>query len=291
MSKLAFLASKATLPGSPVRREDAHEHDLQVAALKTPLKRRGLELVALDWMDRSVDWSDFSAAVIGTTWDYWDHQDFFLETLRGIEAAGTPVFNPPDLVAWNSRKTYLQDLEARGARIIPTLWPSRPSVDEIIRSFDTLGTNDIVIKRQVGAGAFDQIRYRKGDNISDYGFDAMIQPFVPTIQTEGEYSIVMIDGNLSHALLKRPQSGDYRIQSLYGGQEERVDLSSDDLKSAKDILDCLDDTPLYARVDMVRGADGDLILMELELIEPYLYPEQSDDLGVRYADGLIRRLS
>ena len=118
----------------------------------------------------------------------------------------------------------------------------------------------------------------------------MVQPFQSAIQTEGEYSFIFIDGDFSHALLKQAKSGDYRIQSSYGGTETKVTPSASDLASASAILGLLDETPLYARVDMLRGADGGMLLMELELIEPYLYPVEGPELGPRLAAAIAKRL-
>ena len=101
----------------------------------------------------------------------------------------------------------------------------------------------------------------------------------------------MIDGERSHALIKRAKKGDYRIQSLYGGTEERIPPSEADIEAARNVLSVLEEAPLYARVDMIRGGEGDLLLMELELIEPYLYPLQADALGEMFAAALKRRLS
>lgn len=290
MMKIAFLASKVTLPGSPVRRADAFEHDLQVAELKEPLKREGFELIPIDWMDNDFTGSGYAAAIIGTTWDYSDYPDEFLQKLRALESNGTRVFNSPDMVAWNRRKTYLEELSQRGARTIPTLWLTKPTSIQIESAFDVLNTDQIVIKRQIGAGAQDQLRHRQGETIGDYAHDAMIQPFIPSIQTEGEYSFIMVDGEMSHALIKRAKSGDYRIQSLYGGYEEKITPSEADAARASEILTYLNEMPLYARVDMVRLPDGELALMELELIEPYLYPEQADRLGEMMVAALKRRL-
>jgi glutathione synthase/RimK-type ligase-like ATP-grasp enzyme len=120
---------------------------------------------------------------------------------------------------------------------------------------------------------------------------AMLQPFLPQIASEGEISFLFVDGQFSHALIKRPASGDYRVQSLYGGTEEAITPSSSDLASAQAVVDAIPfETPLYARIDMVRGEDGTLLLMEAELIEPYLYPLQGPQLGERLAKGVMERL-
>lgn len=290
MIKIAFLASRDTLPGNANRRDDAHEHDLEVAEIRPALLSIGYELVPVAWDDSSINWTDYAAVMIGTTWDYWDRYEEFFDTLHLIEMVGTPLYNPTSLVRWNSQKTYLKDLETKGIRTIPTLWLDKPDARELKNAFGILGSDDLVVKRQVGAGAHGQQRIHKGDDLQDYPYAAMVQPFLSTIQSEGEYSFVLIDGELSHALLKTAKSGDYRIQSLYGGTEARIEPSEADLQSAKRVVSVLDETPLYARVDMVRDLDGQLRLMELELIEPYLYPEQSDQLGIVIARALKARI-
>ena len=288
--KIAYLSAYSVLPENPNRRSDAFEHDLQFACLSEPLVAAGHELVVVQWDRDDVDWAQFDATLIGATWDYTDKSEAFLARLEEIEALGVPIFNPSSLVRWNSRKTYLRELEDKGIACIPTIWADCPTADELKTAFDALKTEQIVVKRQVGAGAGGQILINRDNSLSDYAHPAMIQPFMPSIQEEGEYSFIMIDGELSHALIKRAKSGDYRIQSAYGGYEEPIVPSADDLAAAKSVLTALDETPLYARVDMIRGNNGHLLLMELELIEPYLYPEQSDELGVLLFRALCKRV-
>ncbi len=287
--KVAYLASAVTLPGSPSRRADAHEHDLEVAALLGPFSARGLALEEAGWDDPDIDWSTYGAAIIRTTWDYCDRPEEFLSALQRIESQ-THLFNPVTLVAWNGRKTYLRDMAARGAKTVPTLWLEHPEVMSLAAAFDELGSDDIVIKRQVGAGAEGQVRLRRGDPAPDFTAPMMAQPFLSAVQSEGEYSFVFIDGDLSHALIKRAAPGDYRIQSIYGGVEEAITPDATDVASADAVMAALNENPLYARVDMVRGDDGRLALMELELIEPYLYPLKGPELGERLATALLDRL-
>ena len=290
MNKIGFLSSQDTLPGSLNRRADAFEHDLEVAAIGAGLADHGYALEALAWDDPAADWNCYAAVMIGTAWDYADRYAKFLSTLCHIEMLGITVLNPVSLVRWNSHKTYLRDLGQLGIPTIPTLWLDQPSAGDLENAFGILGSDDLVVKRQVGAGAHDQIRIHKGDKIRGYSHEAMVQPFLPTIQSEGEYSFILIDGELSHTLLKTAKKGDYRIQSLYGGTEQRVMTSGADLEAARHVVNALEEKPLYARVDMIRDEGGTMRLMELELIEPYLYPEQSDELGAMIARALIKRL-
>ena len=118
----------------------------------------------------------------------------------------------------------------------------------------------------------------------------MVQPFLSKIQEEGDYSFIFIDGIFCHALLKTAKSGDYRIQSTYGGRETPIAPTPEDLFEATTVLQTLDERPLYARVDMLRGEDGRLLLMELEMIEPYLYPIEGPNLGPMMANAVHRRM-
>lgn len=292
--KIGFLACDITLPGSPERRGDAFEHDLQVAALRPALAAEGLDMVELDWAAPLDQFDGIDLAVIGTTWNYWDREEEFLTRLDALEARGITLCNAAATVRWNIRKTYLRALEAAGAATIPTLWLEQPGRDDIARAYDDFGTDRLVIKRQVGAGAEgQQILSRDSALPLDwaYGWPAMVQPFLASIQSEGEYSFLMIDGEFSHAVLKRAKPGDYRIQSVYGGSEETYQPAPQDIATARDVIAMLPfATPLYARVDLVRLDNGDLAVIEVEMIEPYLYPEQGPELGPRMARSIVARL-
>lgn len=292
--KIAFLACPATLPGSPTRRPDAFEHDLYVDAVRAGVGTRGT-VTDIDWRAPLEQLAGFDAAILGTPWDYTEAKDEFLVRLTELEQAGVTVCNPLAVVRWNSDKLYLKELSERGAVTIPTLWPERAGPADVLAAFDHFNTNRVVVKRRVGAGAIGQDSFSR-DNPPPANWSieqaAMVQPFLPAIQSEGEQSFIFIDGILSHALLKRAAGGDYRIQTLYGGVELPLDPAPTDRAAAEAVLALLpfDQPPLYARIDMVRLEDGRLAVIEAELIEPYLYPEQGPNLGPLLADGILRRL-
>ncbi|MGP1283546.1 MAG: ATP-grasp domain-containing protein [Parasphingopyxis sp.] len=287
--RIAYLSCPLTLSDSPDRRPDAFEHDQMVDCLSDAFESHGNEIAAVSWDDTTTDWSDFDAALIGSTWDYQDRLDAFLERLAHIERE-TRLFNPCALVRWNSRKTYLRDLESKGVRTVPTLWLDVPGETDARAAFDALDSDDIVFKRQVGANAEGQFRLKRGDPVPAMAHPMMAQPFLPAIRTEGELSFAFVDGGFSHALVKSAAAGDYRIQSSYGGREAPHRPDPSDMAAATAVIGSLADQPLYARVDMVRGEDGDLLLIELELIEPFLYPLQGPGLGARLHSALRRRL-
>lgn len=265
-----------------------------VAALRPAFAAKGMDLVEIDWRAPLGDFDGMALVLIGTPWDYQDHPEEFLAKLDVLEAGGVPVANPPEVVRWNYDKRYLKDLAGRGAPVVPTLWHDEPGGENVIAALEQFATESVVVKRQIGAGALGQHRFTRNDLPPEgwrMGHAAMIQPFLPAIVSEGEISLIFIDGAYSHALRKRAADGDYRIQSLYGGSEEPFAPSSGELAAAASVLAaCPFPTPLYARIDMVRLPSGELAVMEAELIEPYLYPDHTADLGERLAAALSIRL-
>ncbi len=292
--RIAFLACPETLPGSPLRRPDAFEHDLLLDAIAAGLDGRA-ELVGIDWRAPLEVLAGFDLAYLGTPWDYTEAKEEFLARLDALEAAGVVVCNSAEVVRWNADKLYLRQLEACGAPSIPTLWLDHAGPEDVHAAFDHFRCDRVVVKRRVGAGAIGQDSFtRTAPPPADWRMDqpAMIQPFLPAIQSEGEHSLIFIDGAFSHALIKRAAAGDYRIQSLYGGSEVAMTPAPADLAAAQAVMAMLpfDQPPLYARIDMVRLDDGTLALIEAEMIEPYLYPEQDAGFAARMAGALLGRL-
>lgn len=293
MRRIGFLACPGTLPGSPVRRADAYEHDHQVEALRAGFVPAGLELLELDWRSPPDAFAELPLVLLGTVWDYQDHEAAFLARLDELENRGIAVCNPAAQVRWNIDKRYLGDLAAAGVPTIPTLWSDNPTGPDIVAAFDHFGCDDLVVKRRVGAGAEGQMRFtRDTAPPADwrYGHRAMVQPFLRAIVEEGETSFLFVDGEFSHAVRKVAAAGDYRIQSIYGGREIDAAPSARDIAAAQTVVEAVPGaTPLYARIDMIRHG-GALALMEAELIEPYLYPRQGPRLGEMLAQAVLKRL-
>ncbi len=291
--KIAFLTCHDLLEDAPERRADAFEHDLQIGVLRSAMAGAQSTVIAIDWRSPLEAFDGFDIALLGTAWDYQDHPLAFLERLDELASRGIDVCNRPDVARWNVDKGYLRALELASVATIPTLWRDDPDAADIEAAFGKFTCERVVVKRRVGAGAVGQVDFlRNAPPPPEWrlGFAGLIQPFLPSITTEGEYSLIFIDGEFSHALVKRPAAGDYRIQSLYGGVETAVTPSANDLRAARSVLDALPFKDLlYARIDMVRGLEGNLCLMEAELIEPYLYPLQGPDLGARLLKAIRKR--
>jgi glutathione synthase/RimK-type ligase-like ATP-grasp enzyme len=289
MKLVAFLSAACMIKDNPEARKDHWEYDLEIGALAPACLAAGIALKTCIWNDPDFDASAYDAAVIGTCWDYMKTPEAFEAALEGI-AAKTRLLNPLEIFRWNKRKTYLKELAARGAPMIPTLWADRADAATIAGAFDALGSEDIVVKPVLGGGAWRQARIRRGESLPTPEnlpiAQCMIQPFLPAVSQEGEYAFLFFGREFSHCARKVPAQGDYRVQSEFGGHEEIHIPSAEELALASAVLACVDGDLLYARVDMLRGLDGKLALIELELIEPYLYPEQGPDMGPAFARAL-----
>lgn len=293
MRAIAYLVSANVLAHRREARSDAHEFTEQFAAIDAPCREAGFALEPVVW-DEEFDPESFDGVVVGPTWDYWDKTERFLEVLSAASAAG-PLLNPLNVVRWNMDKTYLRDLADLGAPVIETVWTDLATPETIKQAFDTLASDDLVIKPVVGAGAWRQARVKRGEALPPAEAlppgRAMIQAFLPSIQDEGEYSLLFFGGEFSHAVIKRAAKGDYRIQGMYGGVDTPYQPSPADIALARQCLDaacthCGVEALLYARIDMVRGQEGHLKLMEIELIEPFYYPANAERCGSLFAAGL-----
>jgi hypothetical protein len=245
---------------------------------------RGLDLVGRPWTEGP---GNGAAALALLAWGYHFDVARWQNRLAGWPS-DRPLFNPPALMAWNTRKTYLRDLDAAGIPIVPSLF-GPADADTIAAAFTHFETDEVVAKPQVSGGSWLTQRLRPGTPVEPIA-DAIIQPFLPAIGTEGELSFLFIDGSLSHAVSKVAAAGDFRIQPQFGGRFSRFDPGPADLKLAQRVIAAVPAPPLYARVDLIRLPDGELALMELEVIEPDLYLDHGDDVAGTLADALLARL-
>jgi glutathione synthase/RimK-type ligase-like ATP-grasp enzyme len=261
-----------------------------------PLAALGIAVEAVPWRQPGVDWSRYDAVVIRSTWDYQQHPDEFLHTLTRIDA-GTKLLNPLEVVRWNLDKRYLLDLHARGVVIVPTRVAEDFVSEEISAAFDEFATAELIVKPTVSANADDTFRVRRDDTVALRAAcdrlahrAALVQPFVASIEDEGEVSLFYFDGECSHAIRKSPAPGDFRVQEEHGGRLEPLVPSAALAAAGRAALAALPADLLYARVDFVRMPDGAFALMEAELIEPSLYFQLDDAAAERFAGALERRL-
>jgi glutathione synthase/RimK-type ligase-like ATP-grasp enzyme len=298
MKPIALLVTHDYYPSRPDRSEPDYAHN-QLVLLREAFAPSGVTIEPIFWQDDGTDWSRFSAVLPLLAWNYPQATETFLKRLDEIEAAGTFLFNDGDVIRANMDKGYLAELARRGAPVPPTLAVEACSPEVILASFDTLNADEIIIKPRIGAGAWRQARLKRGEPVPSVDVlppaAALIQPFLPAVTEEGELSLLYFGGRFSHALIKRPKAGDYRTQGQHGAVETGIDATQGALEAAEAVLAKADGTPLtYARVDLVRGAEGQWLLMELELIEPWLYlalDRQDGKHGAKlFAQAVLERL-
>ena len=257
----------------------------------------GIEAKPAVWNDPAEDWKSYDAAVLRSTWDYYLTPEAFLAWLSRIEALGTPLWNPAAVVRANADKSYLKELELRGVSVAPTLWVGKGEKASLDALLGSRGWTDAVVKPVVSAGAFRTSRVRLGEAAGQAALDdvlahsgAMIQPYLPEIAAEGEWSFVFLGGEFSHAVLKTPRRGDFRVQEEHGGTTARREPLPELLAQAREAVIAGPRPCLYARVDGVRR-DGELLVVELELIEPSLYLAHAPGAARKLALAIRERLS
>lgn len=282
MKRIAFLSTDS-LEGYVIDDELALE----------PLAALGWRVETVSWRQTAIPWEDFDAVVIRTTWDYQKDPRSFLEALERIHRS-TRLENSLELVRWNLEKRYLRDLERRGIGIVPTIWGESLADGRSRELFAELGAGEVVVKPVIGASAGDVFRLAR--TADDAAFDEveatfagqgyMAQPLMPGILEEGEFSLMFFAGELSHAILKSPGAGDFRVQEELGGRNQLIEAEPLLLQRAREAFAAIGSTPLYARVDMVRADGDDFVLMELELIEPSLYLRMDTEAAERFAGAV-----
>lgn len=231
---------------------------------------------------------DVAGALALTAWGYHLAPARWQAALAAWEGRG--LANAPAILAWNTRKTYLADLEAAGVATVPTVFAPNADAAALAAARARFGPGRLVVKPQVSADAHATTVHAPGDPAPGLA-DAMIQPMLDTIATWGELSLILFDGAFSHAVRKVPRAGDFRVQEERGGIFTRVGPDADALALAAAALACAPAPPLYARVDCVRLPAGSLAIMELELIEPDLYLHHAPDRAPALAAAVRNALA
>ena len=241
-----------------------------------PLAALGWSVDEVPWRAEA-NWGQYDVVVVRSPWDYQDAPDDFLAVLETIDRSSARLENPMAVVRWNLRKTYLRDLTDVGVPVVPTLWAESGLTAEVladaVRQWGAVVTKPIVSANADGTFRLD-VEADWSEALSALADrPSLVQPFVPAVVAEGEHSVFAFGGAVSHAILKTPAAGDFRVQEEHGGRIRGVEPEPALLAITRRALAAVPhDAPLlYARVDAVRVANGDFAVMELELIEPSLY--------------------
>ncbi len=272
---------------------DVADEDL---ILEQILAELGLDFTFEVWSDDGVDWTAYSHLLMKSPWDYFDRYPEFLAWCQKVKSLGIPVINNMDTVIRNSDKRYLQEIEDRGFSIVPTIFNSKNQIPDIEACFGVFGTEQMVIKPTVSGGAKNTMKIEKGNWQADReeiekllaSENFMLQPFVREVAEVGEFSYLFFNGKFSHAVLKSAKSGEFRVQHFFGGQIHPIDPTLIELVYIQKIIDEFAANTLYARVDGV-WIKGVFYLMELELIEPYLFLFTSKEGRENYKNAIRER--
>ena len=268
--------------------------DLDIPFATEAAAQLDIDLVFANWNDKSIAWESFDAAVIRSTWDYVPVRDEFLQFAKTVETK-TKLFNSCDVMRWNTDKKYLSVLEGKGVPIIPTKFAS--SIDEALPAiswaFET--ADSIAIKPTVGAGARlagkattkdEAIEFVK--KIIEANRAVIIQPYISSVDDEGEKAIIVIDGEISHVAKKVPAL----TIGGHGDAAGQLEITNEVREIVKTISNSVSEWNdlLFARVDVVR-MDEKLVLMELELTEPWLFMQFRPAAGIDLFKALKQRIA
>lgn len=262
-----------------------------LARLQRALDGVGIEVEATPWTAHVDDASGLrghSQVLPLLAWGYHFDHARWLRACAIWQGAGIALSNPASVLAWNSDKRYLTELAARGVAIPHTAWTDRLDAGVVRHVFDETGVDELIVKPAVSGGAWKTRRVRRGDAVEDAkGTTMLLQPYLSTIESAGETSLLYFGGRFSHAVNKRPVPGEFRIQEEFGGAYARVDAPPEDaLALAEQVLDAVGEPLLYARIDMVPDAYGRWLLMEAELIEPDFFLGVDPARGAGFARAL-----
>ncbi len=261
------------------------------------LTRQGLNAQRVSWSNSEFDWAACGGLVIRSTWDYGDRKAEFDQWLADRRPQ-LCMFNSYDTIRWNLDKCYLLDLERRGVRTVDTiLLPrgERVSLRDLMAAHEW---DEAVLKPAISAGARHTYRIdqRNPAKIEDLfsgligAEDFLLQPFQTSVSEAGELSLMVMGGQYTHAVVKRAQPGDFRVQDEFGGTVVPYMANPEEIAFAEAAVAACDPQPVYARVDVVRNNESELAIMELELVEPELFFRFNRAAAILLAESIVQEL-
>ncbi len=254
------------------------------------LQKEGFKTTRVAWSDPEFDWSSTRYILFRSTWDYCDRFDEFSRWLN-LVSQQTILLNSEGLVRWNLNKYYLKDLESKGVHCSPTIFINANEQTSLKHLYEIYGLDETVLKPAISGGARHTYRLQK-NTFQEYEAtfqelllteSMLLQPFQYNIVTQGEISMVLIDGRYTHAVLKLAKEGDFRVQDDFGGTVHQYNATKEEIAFAEKAINACSPKPIYARVDIFKDNEGMIALAELELIEPELWfrnnPSAADKLA------------
>lgn len=298
-------------PIALVTAREALPLDEDMPPLVAAFQAAGAQVETPAWDDPAVDWARFDAAVLRSTWDYMDRLDEFLAWVDRC-AGATRLFNAPAAVRWNLDKHYLLELHRAGVPVVPTRFvePGEPAGESLagfldggLSAGDGEAFDEFVIKPAIGAGSRDALRLSRGDlaraqahlgRLLAAGRSAMLQPYLSRVDEQGETALVHIGGLFSHAIRKGPllRAGGALVEGLFAPEDISARVPGEDELgvAARACAVAARWNPMYLRVDVIRGAGGLPVVLELEMTEPSLFFPHGPGSAGRFAEAVLARL-
>lgn len=272
---------------------DMPTRDTESPLIIAALEEMGVKAAVWDWT-QPMNWAQAALVVCRSTWDYFGRVSEFLNWIDRVDAVAR-LENPAALMRWNAHKSYLLELADSGVPVVPTSLVTR-GAGAVERAAALEPFPQAVVKPAIGGGAMGAMRGAADQpelvehlaRLAEQG-DVLVQPLIASVPLRGETSLFYFGGELSHAVRKVPREGDWRVQPQHGGSVEAHEPTAEEQGLATAVLDALGTQPLYARIDAVHGSAGPL-LMEAELIEPFLFLEAAEGAVERFARAVARRL-
>ena len=275
--------------------EDPTGHEIDDHLCEPIFKKRGWRLETWPW---TVDkpWHEADLVILRSCYDYWLRPEQFNEFLMARESQGLRVLNPPRLVRWNSSKRYLIHLGGLGVAVVPSLILDSHTLPEDLPEFLAAhpGVSEFVVKPLIGSGGFEMEKLPRERLVREsFNKEVIVQPFLPEIY-QGEWSAIFLNGEPSHPVVKEATVGEYRVQDSHGGTTRGISWQAQPtLKGhAQRVADAMKTLalpmPCYARYDFVAGTNpGELLLMEVEVIEPTLFLTHDQQAPERFVDAIL----
>lgn len=242
------------------------------------LSKLGFLVKRASWSSKSFNWSIVDFAVFRTTWDYFERLEEFLSWIKEHQNK-INFINPASQILWNLNKIYLQKLKLSGIPIVPSFFLKKNTKKTLHSVFQETSWNELIIKPAVSAAAWNTHRVSKNNLKKKESVffklkstqNMIVQEFQKSVLSFGEISFIVILGKVTHAVLKRAKTGDYRVQDDYGGTVKLYTPNNNEILFVENVIKKCPKLPIYARVDVLLDNNKNLVLSELELIEPELW--------------------
>jgi glutathione synthase/RimK-type ligase-like ATP-grasp enzyme len=279
--------------------ENAYNHNVYYEDLlvQEALNNQGLKTLRLAWDDTAFDWSSTKSVLFRTTWDYFDRFEEFSKWLEKVTKQ-TILFNSEQIIRWNIDKHYLNDLKRHGVPIAESYFIEKGSLKTLKEIHNQLGWTETVLKPCISGAARHTYKLNRETLQTHEAIfkelinteSLMLQPFQHHIVSQGEISMMVFNGQFTHAILKKAKAGDFRVQDDFGGSVHDYQPTKEEINFAENAVNACPELPVYARVDIFMDNGNQIALSELELIEPELWFRHCPEAANVLAKAIRKKL-